>query len=70
MVHSLIMQLSERWPCHIWLVGRMKFAALEANLGGGRDLFSIFHSSSLSTSEEEHGGSVVECLTSDRGLRV
>ena len=33
-VHSLL-QLSERWPCHIWPVGRMKFASLEANLGGG-----------------------------------
>ena len=26
--------LSERWPCHIWPVGRMKFASLEANLDG------------------------------------
>ena len=32
-VHSLL-QLSERWPGHIWLVGRMKFASFEANLGG------------------------------------
>ena len=34
-VHSLL-HFSERWPCHIWLVGRMKFASLEANLGWGR----------------------------------
>ena len=32
-VHSLL-QLSER-PCHIWLVGRMKFASFKANLGWG-----------------------------------
>ena len=24
-----LQQLSERWPCHIWLVGRMKFASLD-----------------------------------------
>ena len=36
-VHSLL-QLSERWPYHIWLDGRMKFASLEANLGGGGGL--------------------------------
>ena len=29
-----MLQLSERWPCHIWLVGRMKFASLVVNLGG------------------------------------
>ena len=29
-VRSLL-QLSERWPCLIWLVGRMKFTSLEAN---------------------------------------
>ena len=45
-VHSLL-QLSERWPCHIWLVGRMKFASLEANLGEVRAFFSLFHSSFL-----------------------
>ena len=33
MVHSLL-QLSERWLCHIWFVGRMKFASLETNLDG------------------------------------
>ena len=32
MVHSLL-QLSERWPCHIWPVYRMKFATHEANFG-------------------------------------
>ena len=31
-VHSLL-QLSERGPCHSWLVGMMKFASLEAHLG-------------------------------------
>ena len=25
---SILLQLSERWPCHIWLVGRMQFASL------------------------------------------
>ena len=30
-----LLQLSERCPCHIWLVGRIKFASLEVNLGGG-----------------------------------
>ena len=34
MVHSLL-QLWMRWPCHIWLVGGMKFASLDANLSGG-----------------------------------
>ena len=32
-VRSLL-QLSERWPYHIWHVDRMKFALLDANLGG------------------------------------
>ena len=32
-VHVLL-QFSERRPCHIWLAGRM-FASLEANLGLG-----------------------------------
>ena len=32
-VHSLL-QLSERRPCHIWTVDRMKFASLDANLVG------------------------------------
>ena len=36
-VHSLL-QLSERWSCHIWLVDRMKLASLESNLGGSRGL--------------------------------
>ena len=34
MVHSLL-QLSERWPCHIWLIGGMKCASLQANFDGG-----------------------------------
>ena len=29
--------LSESWCCHIWLVGRMKFAALDAK-GRGRGI--------------------------------
>ena len=36
-VRSLL-QLSERWPYHFLYVGRMKFASLEANLGGDRGL--------------------------------
>ena len=39
MVRSLL-QLSEIWPRHIWLTGRMKFASLEANLGG--DIVCLF----------------------------
>ena len=31
-VRSLL-QLSERWPCHIWPVGRMKFALLDIWVG-------------------------------------
>ena len=50
MVHSLL-QLPEIWPCHIWLVGRMKFASLEAKMDGGRTLLVypnlLFHSASL-----------------------
>ena len=34
MVMRSLLQLSERWPCHSWPVCRMKFASLEANLGG------------------------------------
>ena len=34
-VVSSLLQLSERWPCHIWLVSRTKYASLEANLCGG-----------------------------------
>ena len=46
MVRSLL-QLPERWPCHIWLVGRMKFALIEINSGGGRSgPFSLYHSGS------------------------
>ena len=30
-----LLQLSERWPCHIWLVGRIKFASLEVNVSLG-----------------------------------
>ena len=33
LVHSLL-QLSERWPCHVWIVGRMKFASLVSILVG------------------------------------
>ena len=33
-----LLQLSESWPCQIWLVGRMKFASLEANLCLGQGL--------------------------------
>ena len=33
-VRSLL-QLSERLPCHICSVGRMRFASLEGNLDGG-----------------------------------
>ena len=33
-VHSLL-QLLERWKCHIWLVDKMKFVSLEAYFGGG-----------------------------------
>ena len=40
-----LLQLSERWSCHIWNVDRMKFASLEANKG-----FSLSHSSYLSPS--------------------
>ena len=48
MVVCSLLPLSERLPCHIWLVvaDRMKFASLEANLGGwvgpfSRILFSL-----------------------------
>ena len=37
------LQLSWRWPCHIWLVARMKFASLMVNLDGGSGpLYPIF----------------------------
>ena len=42
------MQLSERWYYHIWPVDGMKFASLEANLGGGQGFRSLSHSSFLS----------------------
>ena len=29
-----LLQLSERWHCHIWLIGRMKYTSFEANVGG------------------------------------
>ena len=35
-----LLQLSERWPCHIRLFGNMKFASLVANSGGGRMKFA------------------------------
>ena len=45
-----LLQLSKRWVCNIWLVGRMKFASLDANLCGGWGLkvdlcFSLLFSS-------------------------
>ena len=43
-----LQQLSERWPYHIWFVGRMKFA-LEANWVG-LGPFSLKDSSFLSLS--------------------
>ena len=43
-----LLQLLERCPCHILLVGRMKFASIEANLGGGLGLLSPSHFSFLS----------------------
>ena len=49
-VHCL-RQLSERWPCHILLVGWMKFTSLEANLGGG---LLVYPSPSL-WEESRHG---------------
>ena len=27
--------LSEGWPCHVFFSGRIEFASLEVNLGGG-----------------------------------
>ena len=30
-----LLQFSERWPCHILLLDRMKFASLEVSIGGG-----------------------------------
>ena len=36
-----LLQLSERWPCHVLPVGRMKFATLEANLSGGLLVYPI-----------------------------
>ena len=30
-----LLQLSEIWPCQIWLTGRMKFALLEVGWGSG-----------------------------------
>ena len=47
-VHSLLL-LSKRWPCHIWLVDRKKFASLVAK-GGWLEPFSLSHSSYLSPS--------------------
>ena len=42
-VYSLL-PLSERWLRRIWLIGRMKFASFEADLGGGRGPFSLIRS--------------------------
>ena len=36
-VRSLL-QLSERWPCHIWIFAGMIFASPEINLSLGRGL--------------------------------
>ena len=55
-VHSLL-QLSERWPCHIRSIDMMKVAPLEANLDGDWGLFSPSHSTFLSPSlweESQH----------------
>ena len=41
MVHPLL-QLSERWPCHIWLVDEVKFASHEAMWVGGLLFYPIF----------------------------
>ena len=40
MVCSLL-QLSQRWSCHTWPVGRMQFASLEANLDLGLLVYHI-----------------------------
>ena len=37
-VMQSLLQLSERWPCHVWLDGRMRFSSLEANLSLGQGL--------------------------------
>ena len=42
MVVRSLLQLSERWPCDIWPVGRMKFVTLEANLSGSGVLL-VYH---------------------------
>ena len=33
-----LLQLSERWPCHIWPVFRVKVTSLQAIFDGARDL--------------------------------
>ena len=43
-----MLQLSERWSCHICLLDRVKFASLGDNLVGGRGLFVKSNSLSLS----------------------
>ena len=48
-------QLLEGWPCHIWPICRMKFASLEANLGGA----AAFLSSSL-WEESRHDSNIVD----------
>ena len=37
-----LLQLSERWPCHIWLVEEVKFASHEANVGWGLLFYLVF----------------------------
>ena len=50
MVVRSLLQLSERWPCHIWHVDGVKFASLEANFGGVWGPFRLSHSFFLSPS--------------------
>ena len=48
-----LLQLSDRLSCHIWLVRRIKFAHLEANLSWDRDiLVNPIRLLSLSLGEE------------------
>ena len=64
-VAHFLLQLSERLPFPIWLVGRLKFASLEANLGGGFK-FSVPFLFSLSLSTGQHSAvgnvSVYRCV--------
>ena len=51
MVRSLL-QLSERWSCHIWPVGRMKFSSIETNFGEAFQYIPFFFSLPLSDMTE------------------